>query len=200
MNLLYKNVPLTTEEVRKKNEDVKAATNAISLESKVSNLLFFKKNEHRLESKYEQRRRQDISVPSVFLLNVFVSVYLLGLCTTILRLQPTLYGYLILAFASVFSVINGFAIAMVLNCKRYLTHLSHQKLEFPSFSLRRLIKHLPIMENIYCISTCIGFCSILVIIANGFSDCIDSKNINFIGLLCNTDNELVQPTLAAAVT
>ena len=158
---------LRLQESKKVIDKDKTASLYRSIDRFILNWLFIKiassPESSELENKFESKRRGESSAIAILLMHLVISVYTyflfpLDICSN--------FAAFAISFSTVFSILNGFLIVLPMFFRKKSIEESSTSVNMHISFFSWVSKYASFMENLYCVSTCLSFCFILLIFEN----------------------------------
>ena len=167
-----------------------------NLDDLVSKYLFFKDNRKKMEKKFVNKLRRESSPFAMFCIHVVISFYFFLTLSYSLDRQISDVEIVSVSFAAVFSFFNGFLVIMGLYFQK---SIDEDSADLFSSHLMFLINCVPVLENVYMISTSVSVCLILLIVHLSNKECDEKFSMLPSSLLCLSEQNVLHPTILSII-
>ena len=133
----------------------------------------------------------------MFCIHVVISLYIILLLSYGLNSRISDLEVATASFAAVFSFFNGFLVIVGLYFQNFIDEDSYclDTAHSNRSHLTFLVNCVPLLENVYMMSTNVSVCLILLIVHLTNKECDETFSMNLSSLMCLSQQNMLHPTI-----
>lgn len=156
-----------------------------------------------MEKKFVNKMRRESSSLTMFCIHLVISFYIFLSLLYNLDSRISDLEIVTISFAAVFSLFNGFFVIIGMYIQESVSVDIDDSLfienDCSRFISRFIVNFVPLLENVYLVSTNASVCLILLIAQLTDKKCDESYSMNPSSLMCISHQNMLHPTIVSVI-